>query len=696
MSIRKPLVQVVVSSLLFIGALHTPSRSVNGEEPVEKLAVPDPATGQHAAKAVREIFGDEISAAKTSGEKSAVARKLLQAGIDEQKDMAGRFELFMLARDLAVEAGDPDVAFKAIVEMSRHYQIDAMEMRCSAAKSLSRTASTPAAREGLLTRMDPLIDEAMAADRFDVAECAIDAIRASGNPTAVKRATIRANEIRTAETTYAAMKPALATLANAPSDPGANLIVGQYLCLTKADWEAGLPRLALGSDEKLQMLAKQDLARPTEVEAEVALADRWWQLAEEKPEPWKTRLKYRAATWYRRALPGLAGLEKARAEKRCDEAANAIALASGTAFPLEMQMNDPMFVKTYWTLQGNWRFTKFGLDFPLTHDTPQPSLQSTYSFDGDVEFKMEFEQPGKNVMFVSMWGERFEIRSGELFSLGRRTFSIRRSGNTITARLEGKEPHPDKPLGFTKLIALPENRKGSPTKITIDYAPYPDNQGDLLILSIQAHGGRAMPPNAAANDDELIGNLNLPPRLDWSDYTSHCETIEDAAVRGNVVEFLSGRGYIRFDKAVASQGTISFSLDVNGSAASDTEIFRNDQDGGPSMKVTLTKTGHIVVSTHHGGWRDLASTSSVNASGVTNITIAWGNDGTIIVMKGLVDRLSGSTTPDNQKPGEAFEIGTSNRHGEKILSLSQTPIRISGFDLPESVERKFQTRSHAK
>src|SRR5262249_55950327 len=118
-------------------------------------------------------------------------------------------------------------------------------------------------------------------------------------------------------------------------DPDANLALGKYLAFSKGDWEKGLPHLALGKDEKLKALALQDLEKPTTTADQVKLADAWYDTAQEAPV--KSRLQARAYFWYKEALAGATGLNKARIEKRLAELENVVALlptTPGTTAPI--------------------------------------------------------------------------------------------------------------------------------------------------------------------------------------------------------------------------------------------------------------------------------------------------------------------------------------------------------------------------
>jgi hypothetical protein len=113
-----------------------------------------------------------------------------------------------------------------------------------------------------------------------------------------------------------AIRQAQARLAADPADPEANFQLGLHYCLHENDWEKGLTHLRLGNDTALAAAARLDLDLddPSNADAQVAMADRWYELARQD----ETRRDFlaRAAHWYRSALPQLAGLKQIKVEKR--------------------------------------------------------------------------------------------------------------------------------------------------------------------------------------------------------------------------------------------------------------------------------------------------------------------------------------------------------------------------------------------
>lgn len=155
----------------------------------------------------------------------------------------------------------------------------------------------------------------MTADMFEEAEqvgkIAVATARKARDTKLIKKVVVRNKEIQGIAEAYEQAKAAKKTLDTNPGDPEANVAVGKYLCFVKGDWDKGLPMLASGSDEKLKALAVKELKGATGADAEVAVGDGWWDLRDKEE-----RAKQRAVYWYKKALPGLTGLVKDKANSR--------------------------------------------------------------------------------------------------------------------------------------------------------------------------------------------------------------------------------------------------------------------------------------------------------------------------------------------------------------------------------------------
>jgi hypothetical protein len=71
--------------------------------------------------------------------------------------------------------------------------------------------------------------------------------------------------------------------------------------------------LALGPDNDFKAAAVLELeAQPDPLK----VGDAWWKVSEQRDEPGKQRTQVHAASWYRKAIPTLTGLTKAKVESR--------------------------------------------------------------------------------------------------------------------------------------------------------------------------------------------------------------------------------------------------------------------------------------------------------------------------------------------------------------------------------------------
>ncbi len=280
-------------------------------------------------KEVRDLFGPQIDNAKSPFGKDELAKKLLKQGIESKSDSAAQFVLFNMARDIAASAGDPAVALQAIDESAQVFRIDAIPLREQALATLEKIATNAQASRILADAAWQALDDAVAADNFDVgkqlAAEGLAAAKRAKDVDLLRQWTARAKELDETASAFDAVRPAVETLRQRPLDPAANQAVGNYLAMTKGDWDHGLPMLALASPSPTQPLAAEEISQPNDAQAQLKLADGWWQLADGSADAHaKERLEGRAIVWYGRALPNLSGLDKSRVEKRFQEATGRI------------------------------------------------------------------------------------------------------------------------------------------------------------------------------------------------------------------------------------------------------------------------------------------------------------------------------------------------------------------------------------
>jgi formylglycine-generating enzyme required for sulfatase activity len=285
----------------------------------DKLPIPPAEAQAKALTLIKEVYGQEWEAAKTSAQRQVLAAKLLQKATESTDDDASHYMLLHVAQNLASQAADAELAFKAIEAMAAKYDVDTYRLKGSAlsgaAKSATTEQSVTVAKLALA-----LTDEAVERDDFVGARflggLALDSARKGRDVALVKQIVERNREMEEVAQAFVAIEDAQATLKSNPVEPDANLAVGRYHCLVKGNWERGLPMLALGSDSTLKELAVKELKGVSETDRQVALGDAWWDLAATSEGVAQKQLEGRAGLWYRKAMPGLSGLVKDRVEKR--------------------------------------------------------------------------------------------------------------------------------------------------------------------------------------------------------------------------------------------------------------------------------------------------------------------------------------------------------------------------------------------
>jgi len=271
-----------------------------------KAAVPAPAAQAAVLKQIDEIFGRPTQPALML----KLAATLLKTG-QEDKVPANQYAQFRRAGELALAAGDLQVAAQAADLLGARFQIDVLALKAG----LAEQSAGRIPDEQLLDFAAAQFDQALAADHFAAARrlgtVGYKAALATRDKDRIAAMRQRAALLAARQAAYGALAAALATLQNDPADLPANSQVGEYLAYLKGDWQRGLKLLARAGHP----IARAEAAVGDDAEAQRKLADSWWELAETKTGPAGASIQAHAAGWYRQALPKLSGLTRLKVEK---------------------------------------------------------------------------------------------------------------------------------------------------------------------------------------------------------------------------------------------------------------------------------------------------------------------------------------------------------------------------------------------
>ncbi len=345
--------------LLLTVALWTmPARMLLADNHNKKLPVPSEAAQAEAMKVIKEVFGTEYAKAESLAAKQALGRKLLEKARDTHDDLAGRFVLLKLSRDISTQGLDGLAAFQAVDTMAETFEIDPVEMKAAVLKFGATHAKLKQHHMPLMQTALSLVDTAIAEDNYAVAKqlCEFAASEASlaNEPEASSLALRRSAEVEDVlAVLYEKAQTATAMLRAEPVNPEANAAMGKYLCSVKGDWDRGVLMLALGNDTSLKALAENELDELTP-KRPVQLGDAWWERAEKETGTIQKQTQARAAYWYREALPGLSGLARDRILKRLDSLAERQATSTIVQNEPTAPVRASLPEHTSWTVPFAW------------------------------------------------------------------------------------------------------------------------------------------------------------------------------------------------------------------------------------------------------------------------------------------------------------------------------------------------------
>jgi hypothetical protein len=191
------------------------------------------------------------------------------------------------------------------------------------AAKLKDNSFTPEQRIQVALAAMELAERAAAEEQFgpalEIGRMAGAAARPVGNTelkTELRRREIR---LQSMQGSWELAQKARERLKSDPENPRDHQAVGTYLCLVRGEWDAGLPHLAKGDHPDWKPAAVKDMAGLNSPQAQVAVADLWWEAGQRGRGGERDHLLARAHHWYCRAVAAVTGLTRARVEARLRE-----------------------------------------------------------------------------------------------------------------------------------------------------------------------------------------------------------------------------------------------------------------------------------------------------------------------------------------------------------------------------------------
>lgn len=255
-------------------AIPSPTPTPEPTPPPKPAKLAEP--GKEALKKAREAVQARFRADLKSPDLPA---KLLAAASEADVEPEFAYAGLVEARDAAARQFDFAAVRRILDALQARFEIDALDHRAEALAAAGHPKTADGAR-ALVGALEAFSDAAISADRFELPGRFAARVNDLKKLTSVEELTERLDRAKALNAEYARLKPHLETLREKPDDPGANLQVGRFACLSKGDWAQGLPMLAKGSDPKLRDLAQLEHVERPNGEQLLELCQGWLKLAE--------------------------------------------------------------------------------------------------------------------------------------------------------------------------------------------------------------------------------------------------------------------------------------------------------------------------------------------------------------------------------------------------------------------------------
>lgn len=284
----------------------------------ERQQPPRPQQLQSSTLLVRERYRSQYADSTPEGRRELASELLKQARL-QKEDAAARYALLSEARELAVHGGGSGLTLALVIidATAAEYVVDPDALKLQAFLTAALQVE-PGDADQVATVGLHLMEQMIASDHSS-----LTTLVGTLQPivSQAKSETLRAR-FKAAQNAVAELERgqvSLKRLKTNADDPELNLAAGRYLCVTKGDFDAGLPMLVKGSDAKLKMMAQEELSSPSDAIAQKALADQWYDYAQTLASLTRAKVLHHAGDWYIKAYPASTGLARIAISKRMEE-----------------------------------------------------------------------------------------------------------------------------------------------------------------------------------------------------------------------------------------------------------------------------------------------------------------------------------------------------------------------------------------
>ncbi|MFK8113457.1 MAG: DUF1559 domain-containing protein [Rubripirellula sp.] len=258
----------------------------------------------------RGLFAEKMREARSSKEKTDLAKELLQTATEMPKDPVGCYALQTAAMRLAIEGGSIETLVKAIDQRIGKFEVDAYEVnkrwllafgKGVLEKSPEEINGTEYTKRSVKVIYAGIHDDDYV-DSLSIGRYAFRLIDQRPDDPIAKYLTQLRGLLGSAKREFTAVADALDDYRINPENTAAASTVGRYMCFIKGDWKRGLPLLVEGGPADLQEVAKLDIRGAADAINKTAIGDAWWRLSERaRTGVYRQSSRDRAVFWYEQA-----------------------------------------------------------------------------------------------------------------------------------------------------------------------------------------------------------------------------------------------------------------------------------------------------------------------------------------------------------------------------------------------------------
>ncbi|MEM6469323.1 MAG: DUF1559 domain-containing protein [Planctomycetota bacterium] len=266
---------------------------------------------RNASERLRKVFAEELGKANTDGKLNRLCERLISSASRIKSEPADAYALTVAAQNLAIKAGNAELLLHALDLRVGRFEIDAYEQNMDALMKFSQGTARrdPVTIDGkvkYIRRALHTIYAAITQNDFmrgsKLARTANKYLSDSEESDLPKLFARLRSQLGGAAIEFDSAKEHLATIRINPDNDAAVSNFGYFLCFFKGDWQTGLEMITRSKNLELAELAEADLAGPETVDDQIAVADRWWSIAERARGVYKQGAMDRAKLYYQMAF----------------------------------------------------------------------------------------------------------------------------------------------------------------------------------------------------------------------------------------------------------------------------------------------------------------------------------------------------------------------------------------------------------